>query len=104
MLFASFAPDQEQIMKFSSALLILILATAPTFAVDEKTKIDDEVKKSTAKAYEWLAARQNSDGSWGDPNYPNNTAITGFALLAFMSQGHLPTEGKYAKEVAKGVR
>ena len=85
-------------------LVVLFCTTAPTFAADKKTKIDDDVLKTTAKGYEWLAKQQNSDGSWGDANYPNNTAITGFALLAFMSQGNLPTEGKYAKEVAKGVR
>ena len=66
--------------------------------------MDEDVKKSTAKALEWLAAKQNADGSWGDTRYPNNTAITGFALLAFMSQGHVPNQGKYGPEVAKGAR
>jgi prenyltransferase beta subunit len=90
-------------MKFLAVLAILSLVAAPAMA-DEKPKIDDDVKRSTLKAYEYLASRQNNDGSWGDPSYPNSTAITGFALLAFMSQGNLPTEGKYAREVAKGIR
>src|SRR5262245_18443426 len=66
--------------------------------------MDDEAKKATAKALEWLASKQNSDGSWGDSRYPNNTAITGFALMAFMSQGNVPNQGKYGPEVAKGTR
>src|SRR5271154_6083145 len=90
-------------MRFIAVLLVLSVAMGSVRA-DEKPKIDDDVKRSTLKAYEYLASRQNNDGSWGDPSYPNSTAITGFALLAFMSQGNLPTEGKYAKEVAKGVR
>ncbi len=90
-------------MRLLTVVLVLSVTAAPTRA-DEKPKIDDDVKRSTLKAYEYLASRQNNDGSWGDNNYPNSTAITGFALLAFMSQGNLPTEGKYAKEVAKGVR
>ena len=87
-----------------TALTALTIAVAPLRAADENVKIDDDVKKSTAKAYEWLAGKQSSDGSWGDSNYPNNTAITGFALVAFMSQGHVPNQGKYGKEVSKGVR
>lgn len=93
-------------MKLISSLLILSIAI-PALAADDKTdkvKIDDDIKKSTAKAYEWLASKQNTDGSWGDGSYPNNTAITGFALMAFMSQGHVPNQGKYGPEVSKGVR
>jgi hypothetical protein len=93
-------------MKKISSLLLLSFAI-PTFAADDKTdkvKIDDDIKKSTAKGLEWLASKQNTDGSWGDGSYPNNTAITGFALMAFMSQGHVPNQGKYGPEVSKGVR
>ncbi|MCE9533844.1 MAG: terpene cyclase/mutase family protein [Planctomycetes bacterium] len=90
-------------MRLSAVLLILIFA-APGRAADEKSKIDDEVKAKTAKGLEWLANKQNTDGSWGDSSYPNNTAITGFALMAFMSQGHVPNQGKYGQEVSKGVR
>jgi prenyltransferase beta subunit len=92
-------------MRFGATALILALAL-PAFA-DEKSKkgqMDEDVKKATAKALEWLAAKQNGDGSWGDARYPNNTAITGFALMAFMSQGHVPNQGKYGPEVAKGTR
>ena len=28
--------------------------------------MDDDVKKATAKALEWLASKQNANGSWGD--------------------------------------
>jgi prenyltransferase beta subunit len=94
-------------MRLIVTLTVLALAAAPGYSADKeatKVKIDDDVKKATAKAYEWLAAKQNNDGSWGDSRYPNNTAITGFALMAFMSQGHVPNQGKYGPEVAKGCR
>ena len=64
--------------------------------------MDEATKKATAKALEWLADKQNTDGSWSDGRYPHNTAITVFALLAFMSQGHVPNQGHYGPEVAKG--
>jgi hypothetical protein len=92
-------------MKNVSVILIALFFSASVFAQDKKRgQIDDDVKKATAKALEWLAGQQNKDGSWGDARYPNNTAITGFALMAFMSQGHVPNQGKYGPEVAKGAR
>jgi squalene cyclase len=50
------------------------------------------------RALKYLKSQQNSDGSWG------NTAITAFTLLAFMSNGNVPTQGTYGPEVSKGIR
>jgi hypothetical protein len=93
-------------MRSGYCLIALILAAAPLHGADAKTdkvKIDDEVKKVTANALEWLAGKQASDGSWSDGGN-NSTAMTGFTLMAFMSQGHVPNQGKYGPEVAKGSR
>jgi hypothetical protein len=90
---------------------IFLIAVAPASAADRKdredppeVKMSERARKATAKALEWLAGRQNSDGSWSEGRYPHNTAITSFALLAFLSQGHLPNQGLYGPEVAKGCR
>src|SRR5437588_11643535 len=66
--------------------------------------MDDATKQATARALEWLAHKQNSNGSWSTPRFPQNTAVTSFALLAFLSQGHLPDQGLYGPEVARGCR
>jgi prenyltransferase beta subunit len=93
----------------SAPMLVLALVMAavrPASADDAKAdvKMDEPTKKATAHALEWLANRQNADGSWSEGRYPHNTAITSFALLAFMSQGHLPNQGQYGPEVDKGCR
>jgi hypothetical protein len=81
-------------------VVLVAVAVAPARAEDkEKVKIDEETQKSIDKALAWLAENQSSDGSWG-----RQSAVTSFALLAFMSQGHLPGQGKYGPEVAKGVK
>jgi len=71
---------------------------------NDKVQMDAPTKKATAKALEWLAKQQGADGSWSDSRYQHNTAITSFALLAFMSQGHIPGQGQYGPEVNKGCR
>jgi hypothetical protein len=65
---------------------------------EDKVKMDAETKVAVDKALKYLAKEQANDGSWG------NTAITGFVLLAFMSNGHLPNQGDHGKVVAKGVQ
>lgn len=64
----------------------------------DNVKMDDATKKAVDKALAYLATKQENDGAWG------NTAITGFVLLAFMSNGHMPNQGDHGKVVAKGVR
>src|SRR5262249_13549494 len=86
------------------AVAILIVGLVPAASVRADVKIDDETKKSVAKGLAWLAAKQNPDGSWSDGRYLHNTAVTSFALLPFMSQGHLPHQGQYGSEVCKGAR
>lgn len=64
----------------------------------DNVKMDDDTKKAVDKALKYLAEKQEADGAWG------NTAITGFTLLAFMSNGHQPGQGDHGKAVAKGIR
>jgi len=94
------------VMRTVTTVALLFAFAAPSLAADKakRGQMDDDVKKATAKGLEWLASRQNANGSWSDGRYENNTAITGFALMAFMSQGHVPNQGKYGPEVAKGAR
>jgi prenyltransferase beta subunit len=89
-----------------SVLLVGLVAFMPVASVrsddkrrEEKVKIDDETQKAIDAALEWLKDNQDRDGGWG-----RNAAVTSFAILAYMSQGHLPGQGKYGPEVARGVR
>jgi len=84
---------------------VALFCIVPTLAAQEKrVEMDEATKKATAKALEWLKDRQNADGSYSDGAYAHNTAITAYAMLAFMSQGHLPNQGQYGPEVAKAAR
>ncbi len=91
-------------VKLSMLILLLatLLVTPATLHAD--VKMDEGTQTACERALRWLASKQNPDGSWSDGAYVHNTAITSFALLAFISQGHLPNQGLYGPEVAKGAR
>lgn len=107
-----------KIRNLPKVLVALIVATAMVAAstpaqppekrttADKPTDVavDAATLAATAKALEWLAEKQNANGSWSEIPFPHNTAITSFAMLAFMSQGHLPGQGKFGPQVAKGCR
>jgi squalene cyclase len=85
--------------RFASLIVLAVLvASTPAPAAEEKVKMDDQTKKAVEKALAWLKDQQNRDGSWG------NTAVTSFAVLAFMANGHVPNQGLYGPEVSRGVR
>jgi prenyltransferase beta subunit len=90
-------------MKRLLALCLVLIFAIPA-AVRADVKMDEATKKATAKALDWLSRQQNEDGSFSDGGYAHNTAITGFAMLAFMSQGHLPNQGTYGPEVSKASK
>lgn len=80
-----------------TSLMTVATDAAPT-PRDHQPRLDERTKQSIDRALRYLKAQQNGDGSWG------NTAITSFALLAFMANGNVPNQGLYGPEVAKGIR
>src|ERR1700726_2538576 len=88
------------------ATIFVILLTSPLRAQEAKyeVKMDEDTKKATARALEYLAGKQNTDGSFSDGPYQHNTAITAYAMLAFMSQGRVPGQGHNGPEVSKAAR
>jgi len=69
-------------------------------------RVTPEIRNLIQGGLKYLASKQRIDGSWslkeGRQGHP--VAITGYALLAFMSAGNLPHEGEYAKNVAAGMQ
>jgi prenyltransferase beta subunit len=57
------------------------------------------------KGLEYLASRQNAEGSFGNAGaYGATAAITALSGIAFMADGNLPGRGKYGENVKKAVQ
>jgi len=66
--------------------------------------IDSNSDKAIQRGLEWLAGRQNQDGSLGlDRTLKGNTGVCGLAGLAFLSEGSTTKRGQYADNVKRCV-
>jgi hypothetical protein len=87
-----------------AALILLALAAHPATANApslKKTPIDQSVDR----ALEFLDNQQNkTDGSWAAWRGGKHVAITSLSVMAFLSAGFVPGEGKYGKTIERGVR
>jgi hypothetical protein len=77
-------------------LVAACLLSAP--AAEERVVMDDRTREAVHRALRYLQKSQQRDGSWG------NSAVTGFAVMAFLSNGHIPGQGPFGAAVERGVR
>ena len=62
-----------------------------------EVKVVGRVTASVDRSLEYLASKQNPDGSWH-----RNNAVNAVALLSFMGRGHAPGRGPYRDVLARG--
>ena len=91
------------------ALLLALLAFGPLAAmgVEEDTvSVDAETEGVIHGALEYLAGVQGINGSWTQTPKANDEAVamTGYALMAFLSTGNLPDEGEFGRNVTSGMQ
>lgn len=86
-------------------LLLFQPKPAPSRVDPEHTvKMDETTRDAVRRALDWLIAKQEQDGSWSEEAHPHNTAITSFAVLAFLSDGHLPGQGRHGEALNRAAR
>jgi hypothetical protein len=97
-------PLIENRLKLAFALA-LFLCTLPARAQDPSLRFGGQIPPDVDTIYEhglaWLAAAQDSDGSWHGPE--QGCGVTGICLMAFLASGEDPNYGKYAGNVHRAV-
>jgi hypothetical protein len=90
-------------------LCCLLLSSIPTSAFAQAPK-REAFEFAVDKALEYLANSQMADGSWPTGNRGGmilagrDPSIAALCVMAFLSSGHVPGEGKYADTIQKGIR
>ncbi|MDB5305964.1 MAG: hypothetical protein JWO38_166 [Gemmataceae bacterium] len=91
------------------ALLFVAIPDPLLLAGPRKERPRERYEDAVDRGLAYLAKTQSKDGSWAPEFADNRTtgghpALTSFAVLAFLSAGHVPGEGKYGPVVDRGVR
>jgi hypothetical protein len=66
-------------------------------------EITPQLDAAVSRGLAFLAAEQNTDGSFGSGRYAKNVAITALAGLAFMADGNVPGRGEYSDQVERAL-
>jgi hypothetical protein len=91
----------RNVLVILTALLGTVCAAPSADPPDKDTPVDRAINK----ALEFLDNTQDKlDGSWRAGRGGKNPAVTSLAVMAFLSAGHVPGEGKYGTTVERGVR
>ncbi len=61
----------------------------------------DAAQKSVTRGLDFLAARQQADGSFGATGYQGNVAVCSLAAMAMMAAGSTPDRGPHGRPVAR---
>jgi hypothetical protein len=99
----------------SSVVMVVALAAArpgpgaeplpagirPTPKVKEKAPFEKAVDRALVFLHN---TQDKGDGSWTAGRMGKDVAATSLAVMAFLSAGHVPGQGKYGKDIEKSVR
>src|SRR5437868_83360 len=91
------AATMTKLLTASAVLIALLLI--PVARADEAEAKRTEVDKSVDRALDFLHNQQNADGSWNSLHGGKHPAITSLAIMAFLSAGNVPGEGKHGEVV-----
>lgn len=86
------------------SLLVFAAVAQPAPAAEEGDR-STQVDRAIERGLETLQVMQDkTEGCWRDRFNRPHPAVTGLAVMAFLSAGHVPGEGRYGAVIEKGVR
>jgi hypothetical protein len=93
--------------KWVFLLLVVLVAPVGIRAADTEKTAEETITPAARKAIDqglqWLASRQNNDGSFGIGSLRGNAGICGLCGMSFMSAGSTPDRGLYGEHVARAI-
>jgi hypothetical protein len=96
--------DRHQVMRYLPFSVIAILFATPFAGAVEPPARDPALDRAIERGLGTLQLLQDRhDGGWRAMGR-DNPAVTSLAVMAFLSAGHVPGEGKYGETIEKGIR
>ncbi len=83
--------------------LLIGVPLATSFASAASPPPSSALERAINQALAYLASTQDREGAWSAGFRGRNPTITALAVMAFMSAGHVPGEGKYGDVVERGI-
>jgi hypothetical protein len=90
-------------LRYFSPLLLSVVCAAGVSGADRPAR-DTPMDRAVDRALTFLQnAQDKNDGSWR-AGLTRNPAVTSLAVMAYLSAGHVPGEGKYGDTIVNGVK
>src|SRR5579871_3615658 len=85
--------------------VVFAMIASPICAQDKNQKAKTPLDQAIDRALDFLHEKQDTEGAWG-AGYRGgkNPAITALAVMAFMSAGNIPGEGRHGDVIRKGIQ
>jgi hypothetical protein len=80
---------------------MLFGGVSPLCAAEDAARVDRAIERGLENL---RAMQDKTEGCWRDRSNRANPAVTGLAVMAFLSAGHVPGEGRFGSVVEKGIR
>ncbi len=91
-------------MRFTVLASFLVLSCAGGAVAQAPKRERAPFEKAVDKALLFLHTERRNEGAWPSAGDNKNVAATSLAVMAFLSAGHVPGEGRYGKTIENGVR
>jgi hypothetical protein len=91
----------DKVLVLLIVLLIVFVGSVPVRAAEPAGR--EALDAAIDRALAYLQRTQDRDGAWQAAG-TKSAAITGLSIMAFLSAGHVPGEGRYGPTVEKGIR
>jgi len=109
------APQKTELLTLTASQQALVAANAilqddgpliapssnlsSAMAAGEWSRVEGAVDRGLA----WLSSQQEKDGRFPSDADAAQPAVTSLAIMAFLSRGHIPDQGRYGRQLTKAI-
>ncbi len=91
--------------RITALAVAFLIVVGPSCAQEKEKKVKSPMDQAIDRALDYLHNSQDTEGAWSAGfRGAKNPAITALCVMAFMSAGNIPGEGKHGDVIRKGIQ